>query len=233
MEEGSFAERMKVSCMPARPEMLGRGTTPEPLYGKYRKMPWRWRKKLRLHLVNSNQIWVVFMSGKEIRFLGLNHWVGRWFRKHWHRWTPLSTWSYTVPCEDMLVSSRWTNSITRSNIPTSGQLFPSEQLAFLTNKVFPHCCLAQGSEDAQDIPLSLPRAARQSKTSCMDYCEEITSSVHALTQEVSRHTWEWWEAVLPLESHGIILPAGCCLHSPGTSPIWCDHQTVVFRQSRT
>lgn len=61
--------------MTASPEKLGRGTTFEALYGICRKMPWRQRKELRLHLVNSNQIWVVFMSSKETRFLELNHWL--------------------------------------------------------------------------------------------------------------------------------------------------------------
>lgn len=60
--------------MTASPEMLGKRTILEALYGKYRKMPWRRRKELRLHLVNSKKLWV--LSSKKIRFLGLNHWVG-------------------------------------------------------------------------------------------------------------------------------------------------------------
>lgn len=65
----------------------------------------------------------------------------------------------------------------------------------------------EGSEDAKNIP----QAATQSKASCVDCCEKIPFSVHDLTQEASRHTQEQWEAVLLLESHGIILPAGCFL----------------------
>lgn len=70
-----LCKHMKISCMTASPGMVGKSTTFEPLYGKYKKMPWSWRKELRLHLADSNQIWVVFVSSKEIRFLGLNYWV--------------------------------------------------------------------------------------------------------------------------------------------------------------
>lgn len=104
------------------------------------------------------------------------------------------------------MSSRGANSITRSNIPTSG-LFLSEQPTFWEKKVFSFCCLVQ----AQDIPLSLPQAATQSRTSCVDCWREISFSVHALTQQTSRQTQESREAVLPLESHGITLPTGCFL----------------------